>query len=46
MENVLRMVADPLSRDETGPYFNRTPSRALAQAYDPDARARLRELSE
>jgi NAD(P)-dependent dehydrogenase (short-subunit alcohol dehydrogenase family) len=44
---VWRLVADPAMEGVTGAYFNGTrKARADAQAYDPDARRRLRELSE
>jgi NAD(P)-dependent dehydrogenase (short-subunit alcohol dehydrogenase family) len=43
----MRLIADPALDGVTGRYFNGTKeSRALDQAYDPAARARLRELSE
>jgi NAD(P)-dependent dehydrogenase (short-subunit alcohol dehydrogenase family) len=46
VEATRRLVADPGLDGVTGEYFNGTrPARADAQAYDPDARARLRELS-
>jgi NAD(P)-dependent dehydrogenase (short-subunit alcohol dehydrogenase family) len=43
----LRLVADPELDGVTGRYFDgQTESRALPQAYEPEARRRLRELSE
>jgi NAD(P)-dependent dehydrogenase (short-subunit alcohol dehydrogenase family) len=43
----VRLAADPELEGVTGRYFNRTTeARADAQAYDPDARRRLWELSE
>jgi NAD(P)-dependent dehydrogenase (short-subunit alcohol dehydrogenase family) len=46
VEATLRLVADPELDGVTGRYFNGTrEARAEAQAYDPDARRRLRELS-
>jgi NAD(P)-dependent dehydrogenase (short-subunit alcohol dehydrogenase family) len=43
----LRLIADPALDGVTGRYFDRTEeSRARLQAYDPDARRKLRELSE
>jgi hypothetical protein len=46
VEATLRLVADPNLDGVTGKYFDRLrESRALEQAYDPDARRRLRELS-
>ena len=43
----LRLIADPELDGVTGRYFDRLEeARARPQAYDPDARARLRELSE
>jgi hypothetical protein len=43
----MRLVADESLDGVSGRYFNGTrESRADAQAYDPDARAKLRELSE
>ena len=43
----LRLVADPALDGVTGRYFDRTEeARARPQAYDPDARRKLRELSE
>jgi len=45
--SVIRLVADPELEGVTGRYFDRTrQSRANDQAYDPDARRRLWELSE
>jgi hypothetical protein len=42
-----RLAADPALDGVTGVYFNGTgEQRADAQAYDADARRRLRELSE
>jgi NAD(P)-dependent dehydrogenase (short-subunit alcohol dehydrogenase family) len=42
-----RLVADPAFEGVTGAYFNGTSeARADAQAYDLDARRRLRELSQ
>jgi NAD(P)-dependent dehydrogenase (short-subunit alcohol dehydrogenase family) len=47
LEATWRLVADPALEGVTGAYFNGTrEARADAQAYDPDARRRLRELSE
>ncbi|MGW2858588.1 SDR family NAD(P)-dependent oxidoreductase [Streptomyces sp. NPDC001205] len=47
MRNVARLVTDPALAEVSGEYFDRDRrSRAGAQAYDPAARARLRELSE
>jgi NAD(P)-dependent dehydrogenase (short-subunit alcohol dehydrogenase family) len=46
VHSTLRLVADSGLEGVTGTYFDRQrESRALAQAYDPDARRRLRELS-
>jgi hypothetical protein len=43
----VRLVADPDLDGVTGRYFDRRrESRAHPQAYDPDARRQLRELSE
>jgi NAD(P)-dependent dehydrogenase (short-subunit alcohol dehydrogenase family) len=43
----LRLIADPALEGVTGRYFDRIDeSRARPQAYDPDARRKLRELSE
>ncbi|HEV2781875.1 MAG TPA: SDR family oxidoreductase [Actinophytocola sp.] len=43
----MRLIADPDLDAVTGRYFNGTrEDRALDQAYDPGARARLRELSD
>jgi hypothetical protein len=47
LEATWRLAADPALAGVTGAYFNGTSeARADAQAYDPDARRRLRELSE
>ena len=47
LEAVWRLAADPSLEDVTGTYFNGTrEARADAQAYDADARRRLRELSQ
>ena len=47
LEATWRLVADPSVEGVTGAYFNGTREvRADAQAYDLDARRRLRELSE
>jgi NAD(P)-dependent dehydrogenase (short-subunit alcohol dehydrogenase family) len=47
LEATWRLVADPSLEGVTGAYFNGTrEARADAQAYDADARRRLRELSE
>jgi len=47
LEATWRLVADPSVEGVTGAYFNGTrEARADAQAYDLDARRRLRELSE
>jgi NAD(P)-dependent dehydrogenase (short-subunit alcohol dehydrogenase family) len=47
LEATWRLVADPALDGVTGAYFNGTrEARADAQAYDADARQRLRELSE
>jgi NAD(P)-dependent dehydrogenase (short-subunit alcohol dehydrogenase family) len=47
LEATWRLVADPSVEGLTGAYFNGTSEvRADAQAYDLDARRRLRELSE
>jgi NAD(P)-dependent dehydrogenase (short-subunit alcohol dehydrogenase family) len=47
VEATMRLVADPALRDVNGAYFDGlTEQRAHSQAYDPEARARLRELSE
>ena len=46
-EATMRLVADPALEGVTGRYFNgQRETRADDQAYDPDARRRLRELSE
>ena len=43
----LRLIRDPEVDGATGRYFDRQrETQALEQAYDPDARARLRELTE
>ncbi|GAA0553115.1 hypothetical protein [Actinomadura livida] len=42
-----RLVTDPALDDISGRFYNGLKeARADAQAYDPDARARLRDLSE
>jgi NAD(P)-dependent dehydrogenase (short-subunit alcohol dehydrogenase family) len=47
LEATWRLAADPALEGVTGVYFNGTgEARADAQAYDADARRRLRELSE
>jgi NAD(P)-dependent dehydrogenase (short-subunit alcohol dehydrogenase family) len=47
LEATWRLVADPSLQGVTGAYFNGTrEARADAQAYDLDARRRLRELSQ
>ncbi|MCW3067205.1 MAG: 3-oxoacyl-ACP reductase [Solirubrobacterales bacterium] len=47
VEATRRLVADPALDGVTGAYFNGTrEARAEEQAYDPEARRRLRELSE
>jgi NAD(P)-dependent dehydrogenase (short-subunit alcohol dehydrogenase family) len=47
VEATMRLVADPDLAGVTGRYFNRLrEARAHVQAYDPEARRRLRELSE
>ncbi len=47
LEATIRLVADPELDGVTGRYFDRlAESRAKPQAYDRDARRRLRELSE
>jgi NAD(P)-dependent dehydrogenase (short-subunit alcohol dehydrogenase family) len=47
VEATLRLVVDPALDDVTGGYFSGTRSATpLAQAADPDARARLHDLSE
>ena len=47
LEATWRLVAGPALEGVTGAYFNGTSeARADAQAYDPDARRRLRELSQ
>jgi NAD(P)-dependent dehydrogenase (short-subunit alcohol dehydrogenase family) len=46
VEATLRLVADPALEGVTGEYFDRErEARAHPQAYEPDARRRLRELS-
>ncbi len=47
MRNVLRVIIDPALETTSGRFFNqREDYRAAPQAYDREARARLRELSE
>jgi hypothetical protein len=47
VQATMRLMADPELYDVTGRYFNgRRDARADAQAYEPDARRRLRELSD
>src|SRR4051794_25635591 len=47
VEATWRLIADPVLDGVTGPYFDvQTETRADGQAYDPDARKRLRDLSE
>jgi hypothetical protein len=47
VEATLKLVADESLDDTTGRYFNGLrDSDAVDQAYDPQARARLRELSD
>jgi NAD(P)-dependent dehydrogenase (short-subunit alcohol dehydrogenase family) len=47
IDATVRLVADPALDGVTGVYFNvRAEARAADQAYDPDAQARLRALSE
>jgi NAD(P)-dependent dehydrogenase (short-subunit alcohol dehydrogenase family) len=47
IEATLRLIRDPELEGVTGKYFARTvEARALDQAYDDDARRRLREVSE
>ncbi len=47
VEATLRLVVDPSLDGVTGRYYNgQRESRAESQAYDPNARRRLRELSE
>jgi NAD(P)-dependent dehydrogenase (short-subunit alcohol dehydrogenase family) len=47
VEATLRLIRDPALEGVSGAYFNGTrEARADAQAYDPEARRRLRELSE
>jgi NAD(P)-dependent dehydrogenase (short-subunit alcohol dehydrogenase family) len=45
VESTLRLVGDPSLETVTGRYYDRMrEARALAQAYEPEARRRLREL--
>ena len=47
VQATLRLIADPALDGVTGRYFDRLEeARAQPQAYDPDARRKLRELSE
>ena len=47
VRSTLRLIADPALDGVTGRYFDRLEeARARPQAYDPDARRKLRELSE
>jgi NAD(P)-dependent dehydrogenase (short-subunit alcohol dehydrogenase family) len=47
MQNTLRVITDPTLEKVSGRFFNqREDFRAAPQAYDPQARARLRTLSE
>ena len=47
VEATLRLIRDPALEGVSGVYFNgTTAARADGQAYDPDARRRLRELSD
>ena len=47
MRNTLRLITDPALDDVSGQYFDGTRhARAAHDAYDPEARRRLRELSE
>ena len=47
VEATLRLIRDPALEGVSGVYFNGTAeSRPDAQAFDDDARRRLRELSE
>jgi NAD(P)-dependent dehydrogenase (short-subunit alcohol dehydrogenase family) len=47
VQATLRLIADPALDGVTGRYFDRLEeARARPQAYDPDARRKLRELSE
>ncbi|MFB4274195.1 SDR family NAD(P)-dependent oxidoreductase [Nonomuraea sp. MTCD27] len=47
VEATSRLVTDPALDEVSGRFFDGTrPAQALEQAYDPGARARLRELSE
>ncbi|WP_346106936.1 SDR family NAD(P)-dependent oxidoreductase [Nonomuraea maheshkhaliensis] len=46
VEATARLVTDPELDEVSGAFFDGTrPARAMRQAYDPEARARLRELS-
>jgi len=46
IRSTMRLIADPALEGVSGRYFDRErEARALGQAYDPEARARLRELS-
>jgi NAD(P)-dependent dehydrogenase (short-subunit alcohol dehydrogenase family) len=46
IEATMRLVAAPALEGVSGKYFDGQREAAESQAYDPDARARLRELSE
>jgi NAD(P)-dependent dehydrogenase (short-subunit alcohol dehydrogenase family) len=47
VDATMRLISDPALEDVSGRYFNgRVEARADAQAYDAEARRRLRELSE
>jgi hypothetical protein len=47
VRSTIRLIADPALDGVTGRYFDRLEeARARPQAYDPDARRKLRELSE
>lgn len=47
MQNTLRVITDPALEKTSGRFFNqREDYQAASQAYDPEARARLRALSE
>jgi hypothetical protein len=47
VRSTLRLIADPELDGVTGRYFDRLQeAQARPQAYDPDARRKLRELSE
>jgi NAD(P)-dependent dehydrogenase (short-subunit alcohol dehydrogenase family) len=47
IRSTMRLIASPELDEVSGRYFDRDrESRALGQAYDPEARRRLRELSE